>query len=187
MSGDALPLFRMLGPAGWAFVSVEEAARQAETTMSSDDESIPQWFRRAGPEALEAIRRSDAVMVLQPVEQDASPAPFIILATHRRAASGVEMVDFARSLRDSHGATHPDDEGQFLRWVEADQRPVPQQTVRTTSVHYLIPVPNTRKREALQLTGIVTHALEESAGAPEVRRWLDAIDGFVGTFTWVVE
>ncbi|SEE22373.1 hypothetical protein [Ruania alba] len=187
MNGASLPQFRMLTPAGWAFVGVEDAARQAEAAMSSHDESVPQWLRDAAPDALESIRHSEAVMVLQPVVQDASPAPFVILGTHRTAASGVEMVEFARSLVDSQGATHPDDQGQFLRWVEADQRPVPQQTVRTTSVHYLVPVPNTRKREALQLTGIVTHSLEESASSPAVQRWLNAIDGFVGTFTWEVE
>lgn len=188
MTRRPVPPFRMIGPAGWAFVDVEVAAEQAERAAASDDGGhAPPWLRETATSAMTELRHSDTFAVFQPTDPEAGRAPFVILGTHRTAASGVEMVEFARSLVDQKSATHPDDQGQFLRWVEADRRPVPQQTMRTTSVHYLIPVPDTRKQEALQLTGIVIHSLEENASSPEVQRWLETIDGVVGTFTWVAQ
>ncbi|QOR69418.1 hypothetical protein IM660_12000 [Ruania alkalisoli] len=184
MTASPVPPFRMLHPTGWERHSAEEAAEQA--TRAVDAADAPAWLGPQARTALEQVRRSGAFLVLQPA-QPSNRAPFIIMATHRTAPSGPAMLDYARELIDRHGATHPDDQGQFLRWIETARQPLPNQPVRTTSVHYLVPIPGRRQREALQLTGVLTHPLELTQDSPEVEGWVSAIDGIIGTFTWVQE
>jgi len=73
---------------------------------------------------------------------------------------------------------------RMVRWTE--RRPVTVEGVDAVSfmINYLIPIPGTRRTQAVQWTATIAHAPDLAEDDPVLIAWVALFDHHVATFTW---
>ncbi|HET8867118.1 MAG TPA: hypothetical protein VFM87_02195 [Agrococcus sp.] len=190
--GGTVPAFRMLLPQGWtAHRPDEQGQRQLldeaakKLAVAGRPELLVQ-LRAQAATAYRHLREQRAFLVIMPGE--GTPQSLFLPAT----ITGIERVgtpeaSVAEVVVDAirrRGARPLDDTGRIVRWVERRDVTLDGDTAATTSIVYMMPIPGTEKRRAVQLTAVITHPTDLSADDEVLERWIALIDTHVATFSW---
>jgi hypothetical protein len=84
----------------------------------------------------------------------------------------------------NRGGVAVGDGHRIVRWTE--RRPVTLDGVSAVSflINYHLPIPGTRRTQAVQWTATVAHGAELPEDAAELAAWVALFDHHVATFTW---
>lgn len=190
---SGVPAFTMALPPGWiAEEPTRERAnasiRAAEARLRSvGNEALVPSVRTAVDAAYRDLRRQGAFLTFR-LGEDApewATAPISMIATTMDADAPADSLDdFVRVMVQTRGARPLDAEAQIMTWLEGRVTRVDGQEVGTTLAIYLIPVPDTARRRAVQLTATLSHPVEVLPNDPAIGRFLRLLDAHVATFQW---
>lgn len=190
--GGTVPAFRMLLPQGWVTHRPDEetqrelldtAAKRLATAGRPD--LLVQLRRHAGT-AFSQLREQRAIVVMMPGEKT-PPSLFLpatITAVERVSTPEAPVREVVIDAIRRKGARPLDDRGAIVRWLERREVELDGESSATTSIVYLIAVPDTGRRRAVQLTAVITHPTDLSADDEVLERWIALIDAHVATFAW---
>lgn len=193
-SGTSIPPYRMLLPPGWEAFDLSDTTerdllrRANERLQGARNTALGPVLAGKVHEALEGLRARKGFAYA--FAGDAAPSWAIGAATLvglKRTSSPEATLDHLveRAVRHHDGV--PIGEGErIVRWTERREVSVDGEDVVSFLIHYLIPVPGTRRTEAVQWTATVTHDADLPADDPNLQIWLALFDTHVSTFTWTV-
>lgn len=183
------PRFRILLPPEWASFPVtpelgEQFERQVrEVFMKAGRPDLDGVFTAQLRAAMKGLNESGAKYIFLPSERAPGKDPFALsmIATYVEPPEASLDAWVMKKIRE--GAEILDPEGRIVYWRE--RRPgLDGDTVRAQST-YVIPVPGTRRRTALMLTGTTilgAQAPDDDEYAVAVRMVFDAM---ASTVTWI--
>ena len=111
--------------------------------------------------------------------------PLSLVARHRFADANTSLDDIARGLITQQGATPLDGNLKILRAVRESKQTEGDTTVTLVTVTYLIPVPTTEKRVALEFTGSYPRPGGEAADGDYSRQMQAVLDACVSSIRWL--
>ena len=188
----SIPQYRMLLPLGWQPYDLSaDTERQlvgaARARLSQGGRAdLATGFAVQVAEALRSLRGQEAFAFALAGEG----APSWVLGAAslvglRRAATpdltlDAVVEDAVRNL----GGVAVGEGHRMMRWTE--RRPVTVEGVDAVSfmINYLIPIPGTRRTQAVQWTATIAHAPDLAEDDPVLIAWVALFDHHVATFTW---
>ncbi|MBS1674273.1 MAG: hypothetical protein JSS74_09940 [Actinobacteria bacterium] len=191
----ALPPFRMLVPPGWLVFDLgeeDERALLAKATARLGAASRPDLAATLGlhvRDALANLRRQHGFAYALPGEN----APTWILGSaslvgiKRTSTPELPLDDVVLNMVASYGAAPLGEDGRILSWVE--RRPVTMdgETARSLMLNYLIPIPGTRRTQAVHWIVNAAYADDMPDDHPTLEAWKLLFDVHVATFAWIPE
>lgn len=193
LRGDgSVPAFRMLLPEGWVSHRTDEQTQEellataARRLAAAGRPDLLVQLRGHAAKAFSQLREQRAIMAIMPGE-GTPPALFLpatITVVERVSTPEAPVREVVVDAIRHKGAKPLDDQGMIVRWVERRAVELDGESSATTSIVYLVPVPGTGRRRALQLTAVIAHPTDLSADDAVLERWIALIDAHVATFAW---
>ncbi|WP_309102963.1 hypothetical protein [Microbacterium sp.] len=193
-SGTVIPPYRMLLPPGWEAYDLSETTereliqRASARLQAAQNPALAPVLAGRVREVLDQLRARKGFAYA--FAGDAAPSWAIGAATLiglKRISSPEATLDqlVERAIR--HHDAVPIGEGEkIVRWTERRQVSVDGEDVASFLINYLIPIPGTKRTEAVQWTATVSHEADMPADHPNLLVWLALFDTHVSTFTWTV-
>lgn len=190
--GGTVPAFRMLLPQGWVTYRPDEQTQHelldtaAKRLATAGRPDLLVQLRRHAATAFSQLREQRAIVVMMPGEKT-PPSLFLpatITAVERVSTPEAPVREVVIDAIRRKGARPLDDRGAIVRWLERREVELDGESSATTSIVYLIAVPDTGRRRAVQLTAVITHPTDLSADDEVLERWIALIDAHVATFAW---
>lgn len=186
------PEFEMELPPGWSRRSVDDTALDSmqsglkKRLMEAHQPQLYAELKTVLAQSFEQMRRNGAFAFFSGTEPDPGTlwVPASIVASIRRAEPGGTLDDLARTLIRSHGATPLRGDRGTLRFEREKTVRVAETSIVNQSVIYLIPVPGSKRRRALQLVASFGRTPDVSADHPSVRAMTLLFDSCVSTLRW---
>ncbi|GGR60128.1 hypothetical protein J2S40_004364 [Nocardioides luteus] len=186
------PDFDMKLPPGWSRREVDD---QTFDTMVSGlkrrlmQEHRPELYaetRRMLKRSFDDMRQNGAFAFFVATDQDPSTLwmPASMVASIRRPEPGSSLDDLARNLIVNYGATPLMGDVRTLRYEQEKHIKLGADSIVSRTVTYLIPVPGTKRRRALQIVAGLSTPLEMSGEDPYVVSTKFLFDSCVSTVTW---
>lgn len=191
----AMPPFRMLLPAGWLAFDLSE---------ENEDRVISQGLARLaasgnggmaakiGPmlrDAFAALRRQNGFAYAIPGENAPTWAvgPASIIGIKRVSTPEFTLDDVVMRVVADHGAAPLGGDERILAWAETRTSKVDGEAARALVLNYLIPIPGTRRTQAVHWSVTTAYAPELPDDAPGLQEWKLLFDAHIATFAWVQE
>jgi hypothetical protein len=186
------PDFDIVLPPGWSRRGVDDdtfnmmIAGLRRRTMEAHKPEIYAEARRLLKKSFDDMRQAGAFAFFSATEQDDSTLwiPASIIASIRRPEPGHSLDDFARDLIRNHGAAPLMGDMKTLRFEKESIVSMGAESVVSHSVTYLIPMPGTKRRRALQLVGGFSVALGTSSVDDRVAATKFLFDSCVSSLRW---
>ncbi|NGN96065.1 hypothetical protein G5C66_25420 [Nocardioides sp. KC13] len=186
------PDFDMKLPPGWSRRAVDE---QTFETMVSGlkrrlmQEHKPELYtetRRLLKRSFDDMRQNGAFAFFVATEQAPSTLwmPASMVASIRRPEPGSSLDDLARNLIVNHGATPLLGDVRTLRYEQEKTIRLGAESIVSRTVTYLIPVPGSKRRRALQIVGGLSTPVDMPADDPYVVSAKFLFDSCASTVTW---
>lgn len=190
--GEQLPAIRMVVPAGWVVVPVDESG------VAEFVDTIRARSREAGRPDIEAAFASSvsrwltelrlqggrcAVLPLDPPEGTAIPLSFAVSIIEGAAGNGLE--EWVTAKIRAGGTSFLDDRRTVLSWRTSTAGSGAMDGTVTDHYHYLIPVPGTQRKAAARLAG--SHVLDAeglTVGDPRREAAAALFDAMALTVDW---
>ncbi|QTX05503.1 hypothetical protein [Agromyces archimandritae] len=185
----AAPPFVLLLPSGWVSVpATKEAfaelmARAGRVFRAQHRPDLDAQLRGLVERSAEELLRRDAVRLIY--QQDV-PAdlmiPMSITVFRVTEPSGAPLDGRVRALVQGRGAKPLDGAGVIMRWTSEHTHEAEGGRVSTRSFDYLVPIPETGRRQALMFNAVVPiEAGEDPASTATLELFADAL---MTTFRW---
>ncbi|WP_026372846.1 hypothetical protein [Agrococcus lahaulensis] len=189
---DTVPAFRMLLPQGWVSYSPDEQSQEellaaaAKRLATAGRPDLLVQLRRHAATAFSQLREQRAILVMMPGEEAPQSLflPATITAVERVSTPDAPVREVVVDAIRRKGAKPLDDRGVIVRWLERRDVELDGESSATTSIVYVIAVPGTGRRRALQLTAVITHPTDLPADDDVLEQWIALIDAHVATFAW---
>lgn len=190
-----IPPFRMLLPPGWQWYdlsaeteqSLVGAARRRLIDGGRPDLVAP--LTEQVRDALRGLRSQEAFLYAVPGEGSPTWAlgAASLMGLHRRATPYVTLDDIVEDAVRNLGGIAIGDQRRIVRWT--DRRPVrtDEGDIISLLIHYLLPVPGTRRLRAIQWTASIAHDPELTMDDPRLLAWLELFDNHLATFAWTAD
>jgi hypothetical protein len=188
----AIPQYRMLLPLGWqSFDLAPETERElvgaarARLTQGGRGDLAAGLAVQVG-DALRSLRAQDAFAFA--LAGEAAPSWVLgaasLVGIRRAATVELPLDAVVEDAVRNRGGVAVGDGHRIVRWTE--RRPVTVDGVPAISflINYLIPIPGTRRTQAVQWTATVAHAPDLPEDDPVLLAWVALFDHHVATFTW---
>jgi len=191
----ALPPFRILLPAGWlAFDLSEEQedrvisqglARLAASGNGGMSAKIAPMLR----DAFTSLRRQSGFAYAIPGEGAPTWAvgPASIIGIKRASTPEFTLDDVVMRVVAEHGAAPLGGDERILAWSEQRTVTVDDETARALTLNYLIPIPGTRRTQAVHWIVTTACAPDVPEDAPGLQEWKLLFDVHMATFAWLPE
>ncbi|WP_425845421.1 hypothetical protein [Agrococcus sp. TSP3-2-1] len=193
LRGDGkVPAFRMLLPQGWTSHRPDEQTQEellgaaAKRLATAGRPDLLVQLRRHAATAFSQLREQRAILIMMPGEGTPQSLflPATITAVERVSTPDAPVREVVIDAIRRKGAKPLDDKGATVRWLERRDVELDGESSATTSIVYLIAVPGTGRRRALQLTAVITHPTDLPADDEVLEQWIALIDAHVATFAW---
>jgi hypothetical protein len=153
------PDFEMDLPPGWSRRAVDDetfdmmVSGLKKRLMQQHKPDVFTEVRRMLKKSFDDMRQAGGFAFFVATEQDPATLwmPASIVASIRRAEPGASLDDLARNLIVNRGATPLMDDVRTLRYEQEKNIQLGGESVLSRSVTYLIPIPGSKRRRALQL------------------------------------
>lgn len=186
------PDFEMDLPPGWSRRAVDDETFDMMVSglkrrlMQQHKPDAFTEVRRMLKKSFDDMRQAGGFAFFIATEQDPATLwmPASIVASIRRAEPGTSLDDLARNLIVNRGATPLMDDPRTLRYEQEKNIQLGGESVVSRSVTYLIPIPGTKRRRALQLDAGFGTPLTMSANDPYVLATKFLFDSCVSTLRW---
>lgn len=188
---ETIPPYRILLPEGWEELAADRSGIEALMTRTSrvfreqHRPDLDAQMRTLLELAYRKLRSAGAHKIYLHTSAEHMPLPMSIVATVMTEEDGGTLDRQVTSLFQHHGAAFLRDDRTIVRW---EKRLDPQRNVddaTSTIVDYLVPVPETGRKRALQLTTTIIHPeqlTEEDEAVIDQLKYLS--DVLVSTFMW---
>lgn len=193
MGISADPEFDMTLPPGWSRRAVDDETFEImvsglkQRLMQAHKIEMYAETRRLLKKSFDDMRANGATAFFVATEKD-NPAtlwmPASMIASIRRAEPGTSLDAMARELIRGHGATPLLGDIRTLRYEKEKRVQVGSESVRNWSVTYLLPIPGTNRRRALQLVAGFGAPLSVPQDDPKVLAIKHLFDTCVSTVRW---
>lgn len=186
------PDFEMDLPPGWSRRAVDDETFDAMISglkrrlMQQHKPDVFTEVRRMLKKSFDDMRQAGGFAFFVATEQDPTTLwmPASMVASIRRAEPGSSLDDLARNLIVNRGATPLMDDARTLRYEQEKNVQLGGESVLSRSVTYLIPIPGTKRRRALQLDAGFGTPLTMPANDPYVLATKFLFDSCVSTLRW---
>jgi len=171
-----------LGIAGW----IKDTAGGA--FPGSFDPDLGAALGAQVKDALAQLKGQDAFAYALPAES--SPTWVLgsasLVGLRRRSTPQWTLDDIVEDAVRNRGGVPIGEGHRMVRWTE--RRPTRVDGVDAVSflIHYLIPIPGTRRTQAVQWTATVAHGADLAPDDPVLLAWLALFDNHISSFTWSV-
>lgn len=190
--GPGIPPFRMLLPLGWQQYDLSAqterelvGAARARLTQGGRPDLAAGLTVQVG-DALRSLRAQDAFAFA--IAGEGAPSWVLgaasLVGLRRTGTPELPLDAIVEDAVRNRGGVAVGEGHRMVRWTE--RRPVTLDGVAAVSflINYLIPIPGTRRTQAVQWTASVAHAADMAEDDPVLVAWLGLFDHHVATFTW---
>lgn len=189
-TGEQVPPFRFLLPAGWEEVPADRAGvdlliqRTSQKFRAQQRPDLDAEMRTLLERAYRAMQRGKVFALYLQTSADTMPLPMSITAstladefggTLDRQVAGLFRDRDAQFLRDDH---------LIVRWETPARVAVDVGRAAVHAIDYLIPVPGSARRRALQLTTVIPVPDDDEQTRAVVEALVELSDTMISTFTW---
>lgn len=191
-SATTVPPYRMVIPPGWEaydLVPEAEGAVLARATGRLAEAGRPDLARQLAERvrrSLEDLRRQNAFAYALPVE--GAPTWAIgaasLVGLKRTGTPELPLDEVVADAITRHGATPLGGDARIVRWAERRTATIDGERIATLQLSYIIPIPGSRRTQALQWVVNVSHDPELPADAPVLAAWEALFDVHMATFAW---
>ncbi|MGK2933081.1 MAG: hypothetical protein ACSLFD_10000 [Solirubrobacterales bacterium] len=193
LTQEVMPEFTVLMPDGWerreptdaVRDEMLDAAKARLMTVNRPDlyAQLLSMVRRSFSD----MKRAETIAFFGPMEgaPDSSYLPASLTASIRRGSNGGSLDGAIAQLIRKDGATALDDDKRFLRWETDSTQMLDGTAVKSTSVLYLTPVPNTGHKRALQFMLVISHGTDSQEDQDFLQSIKDRFDAYISTFAWL--
>lgn len=188
----AVPQYRMLLPLGWQSYDVtadteRELLGAARTRLAQAGRpELASGLAVQVGDALRSLRAQDAFAFALAGETAPSWAlgAASLVGLRRKATPQIPLDAVVEDAVRNRGGIAIGEGHRMVRWTE--RRPVTLEGVAAVSflINYLIPIPGTRRTQAVQWTATVAHAADMAEDDPVLLAWVALFDHHIATFTW---
>jgi len=192
-TGTVIPPYRMLIPAGWEAHDLS-AATEGDLLGRADAR-----LRSVGNTALGPLLRDQVRDVFTQLRArggfayafpgEASPTWAIgaasLVGTKRTATPELTLDQIVQYAIVNHAAEPIGDDHRVVRWTERKRVAVDGEDATTLLITYLIPIPGSRRTEAVQWTVTVAHDADMPDDHPSLIAWRTLFDVHVASFAWL--
>lgn len=186
------PDFEMSLPPGWSRSAVDEQTFEAMVSglkrrlMQEHKPELYTELRRMLKKSFDEMRQNGAFAFFVATEQQRTTLwlPASMIASIRRPDPGSSLDELARSLIVGRGATPLMGDVRTLRYEQEKTIQVGGDSVVSRTVTYLIPIPGTKRRRALQIAAGFATPLEMAADDPYVLGTKFLFDSCVSSLRW---
>lgn len=186
------PDFEMDLPPGWSRRAVDDETFDVMVSglkrrlMQQHKPDVFTEVRRMLKKSFDDMRQAGGFAFFVATEQDPATLwmPASMVASVRRAEPGSSLDDLARNLIVNRGATPLMDDVRTLRYEQEKNIRLGAESVRSHSVTYLIPIPGSKRRRALQLDAGFGTPLTMPANDPYVLAAKFLFDSCVSSLRW---
>lgn len=188
----AVPQYRMLLPLGWQSYDLSAdterelvGAARARLAQGGRPDLAAGLSAQVG-DALRSLRAQDAFAFA--LAGEGAPSWILgaasLVGLRRAATPDLPLDAIVEDAVRNRGGVAVGEGHRIVRWTE--RRPVTMDGVSAVSflINYLIPIPGTRRTQAVQWTATVAHAADLPEDAAELVAWVALFDHHVATFTW---
>ncbi len=190
---QSVPPYRMLLPAGWSKhpadrASLAKLTDQARSVFRAQHRpDLDSEFTRLMEGAARRMKRAGVVAIyLQTSTPEDEILPMSLTASIVRGPLGGSLDRQVTALFRDRGAVFLTDDRRIIRWRADVDQPGELAGTSTRLLDYLVPIPGTNRREALQLTTTLPYP----TGDDTVTEFLDQLtllsDTVVSTFEWEI-
>ncbi|MDQ7878603.1 hypothetical protein Q9R08_11500 [Microbacterium sp. QXD-8] len=188
----AVPQYRMLLPLGWQSYDVTAdterdllgAARTRLAQAGRPD--LASGLAVQVGDAMRSLRAQDAFAFALAGETAPSWAlgAASLVGLRRKSTPEIPLDAVVEDAVRNRGGIAIGEGHRMVRWTE--RRPVMLEGVAAVSflINFLIPIPGTRRTQAVQWTATVAHAADMAEDDPVLLAWVALFDHHVATFTW---
>lgn len=180
-------------PPGWARHAADAATRESmqrdlrARLMQAQRPDLYAQSKAMLADAFLAMEQHRAIAFFAPSEpaDDMLMAPGSMIASIRTGEGGATLDAAVGQAIREHGAAPLLGDPRIVRFERERTQELQGQRMTTTSVVYLIPMPGTRRRRAVQLTATFARPADvpgDDIGAVRLRALFDAC---VATFRWL--
>ena len=193
LRGETTPQFQLMLPVGWVRREPTDQVRdellgQAKARLMAVHR--PDLYAQTlamTNRMFRDMQRLETVAFFGPAPDAPAEAflPASLTAAIRRGDNGASLDDDIAALIRDRGATSLGGDKRFVRWEQRRTEQFEGSPVSTTTVLYIIPVPGSGRRRALQFTLVIPHGEEtpeDEAMAEGIKTMFDA---HLSTFSWV--
>ncbi|WP_106816892.1 hypothetical protein [Microbacterium timonense] len=188
----SLPTYRMLLPLGWQSYDLSAqterelvGAARSRLSAAGRADLAAGLIGQVG-DVFRSLRGQDAFAIALAGESAPSWAlgAASLVGLRRTATPELPLDAIVEDAVRNRGGVAVGEGHRIVRWT--DRRPVTVEQVPAISflINYLIPVPGTRRTQAVQWTATVAHGPDLAEDDPVLLAWVALFDHHVATFTW---
>ena len=189
----AVPPYRMLIPPGWEAydLSLETEsdllARAAGRLTGAGRPDLTGQLTDRVRRSIEDLRRQSAFAYALPTEGAPTWAlgAASLVGLKRVGTPELPLDEVVADAIARHGATPLGDDARIVRWAERRTATVDGERIATLQLCYIIPIPGSRRTQALQWVVNVSHDPDLAPDAPVLVAWEALFDVHVATFAWM--
>lgn len=188
-----VPPYRMLIPAGWqAYDMSDEDERALTSTATARLRSAGRGDLATGlaqhvQDALSSLRQQKAFCYA--LAGEGAPTWVIgsasLVGTRRDATPELPLDAIVEYAVTTYGGAPLGGDERFVRWTERRTTELDGESISTTMINYMTPVPGSRRTQAVHWVVNVAHASDLPEDAPALKAWNLLFDTHVASFTWV--
>lgn len=188
-----LPGYRMLLPPGWLVFDLGQGdekrvlAQAAQRLASGGRPDLVAQLRRHVGDALADLRRQNGFAYAIPGE--GSPTWMLgggsLIGVKRTSQPDRTLDDMVKSVVLEHGAAPLGEDARILAWAEHRSVTLDDVGIRSMVLNYLIPVPGSRRTQAVHWVVNAAYPEDMPPDAPGLQAWQALFDAHVATFSWV--
>lgn len=191
----AMPPYRMLLPPGWETFDLDGdddkrlLAAATARLNSSNRADLAATIGLHLRDAMADLRRQNGFVYAIPGEG----APTWVLGSasmvglRRKSTPDLTLDDVVRNAVMQHDAAPLGEDARIMRWIENRPVTIDGETARAMTLNYLIPIPGTRRTQAVHWVVSTAHAEDLPEDDPSVDAWKLLFDVHVATFAWLPE
>lgn len=186
------PDFELDLPPGWARRAVDDSTRQAmerdlrARLMGAQRPDLYAQARTMLADAFRVMEQEQAIAFFAPIEptDDMLMAPGSIIASIRTGEGEATLDAAVRHAIREYGAAPLLGDPRVVRFERERLQVLQGERMTMTSVVYLIPIPGSQRRRAVQLTASFARPADVPADDIGARRLRALFDACVATFRW---
>ncbi|MCC2033608.1 hypothetical protein [Microbacterium allomyrinae] len=185
---DGVPPFRLILPDGWEELPADRSGTDALIRRSSavlraqHRPDLDAQLRTMLEVAYRKMKQGRAFAVYVQTSAEQMPLPMSITASVVSGQLGGTLDRQVAGLIRDRGAGFLRDDRTIIRWETPADVKAGAEAGRAQVVDYLIPIPGSRRRDALQFTTVIPVPANDVTEV--VSALVDLSDLMVSTFTW---